>query len=146
MAARISHWIDGKPWAGVAERTGEVFDPATGEVSGHVDFAVAVRSRRGGRRRRRGRSPPGATPRSRPARGCCSRSASCCNEHKDDLAAIVTAEHGKVLDDAGGEVQRALENVEFACGIPALLKGGFSENASTRSTSTRCANPSAWSA
>ena len=54
------------------------------------------------------------------------------NARKGDLAAIVTAEHGKVLSDAGGEIQRALESVEYACGIPTLLKGGFSENASTK--------------
>jgi malonate-semialdehyde dehydrogenase (acetylating)/methylmalonate-semialdehyde dehydrogenase len=52
--------------------------------------------------------------------------------NKSELAALITAEHGKVLSDAAGEVQRAIENVEYACGIPQLLKGGFSENASTR--------------
>ncbi|MCR6491399.1 CoA-acylating methylmalonate-semialdehyde dehydrogenase [Cellulomonas sp. P24] len=54
------------------------------------------------------------------------------NARKDELAAIVTSEHGKVLSDALGEVSRGLEVVEFACGIPHLLKGGFTENASTR--------------
>jgi malonate-semialdehyde dehydrogenase (acetylating)/methylmalonate-semialdehyde dehydrogenase len=52
--------------------------------------------------------------------------------HREELAALITAEHGKVLSDAAGEVQRGLEVVEFACGIPQLLKGGHSENVSTR--------------
>jgi malonate-semialdehyde dehydrogenase (acetylating) / methylmalonate-semialdehyde dehydrogenase len=131
MVSRISHWIDGKPWAGVAERTGEVFDPATGTVTGHVDFASPDEVS----------EAVAAAARAFPAWRDTSLAArsrvlfafrELLNEHKAELAAIVTAEHGKVLDDAAGEVGRALENVEFACGIPALLKGGFTENASTR--------------
>jgi len=131
MVARISHWIDGKPWAGVAERSGDVFDPATGEVSGKVDFAASSEVD----------EAVGAAARAFQTWRNTSLAArsrilfafrELLNEHKSDLAAIVTAEHGKVLDDAAGEVGRALENVEFSCGIPALLKGGFSENASTR--------------
>jgi malonate-semialdehyde dehydrogenase (acetylating)/methylmalonate-semialdehyde dehydrogenase len=53
------------------------------------------------------------------------------SQHRNDLAAIITSEHGKVLSDAAGEVARGLENIEFACGVPELLKGGFSEQAST---------------
>ncbi|TDV55302.1 CoA-acylating methylmalonate-semialdehyde dehydrogenase [Actinophytocola oryzae] len=131
MIARISHWIDGKPWAGVAERSGDVFDPATGEVAGRVDFASAAEVD----------EAVGAAARAFQTWRHTSLAArsrilfafrELLNEHKDELAATVTAEHGKVLDDAAGEVGRAIENVEFACGIPALLKGGFSENASTR--------------
>jgi malonate-semialdehyde dehydrogenase (acetylating)/methylmalonate-semialdehyde dehydrogenase len=128
---RISHWIDGKPWAGVSERSGEVFDPATGEVTGRVDFAgpsevdeaVSAAARAFGSWR---------------DTSLAARSSvlfafrDLLNARKKDLAEIVTAEHGKVLDDAGGEVQRALEAVEFACGIPHLLKGGFSENVSRK--------------
>ena len=54
------------------------------------------------------------------------------NERKEDIAALITAEHGKVLSDALGEVTRGLEVAEFACGIPHLMKGGFTENASTK--------------
>jgi malonate-semialdehyde dehydrogenase (acetylating) / methylmalonate-semialdehyde dehydrogenase len=131
MVARISHWIDGKPWAGVAERSGDVFDPATGEVSGKVDFASSSEVD----------EAVGAAARAFQTWRHTSLAArsrilfafrELLDEHRSDLAAIVTAEHGKVLDDAAGEVGRALENVEFSCGIPALLKGGFSENASTR--------------
>jgi malonate-semialdehyde dehydrogenase (acetylating) / methylmalonate-semialdehyde dehydrogenase len=129
--ARIPHWIDGKPWAGVPGRQGEVYDPATGAVTGQVDFAAQSEVD----------EAVAAAARAFPAWRDASLAArsrvlfafrELLNQHKDELAAIVTAEHGKVLDDAAGEVQRALENVEFACGIPALLKGGFSENASTR--------------
>ena len=67
------------------------------------------------------------------------------NARRSDLAEIITAEHGKVLSDAAGEVQRALENVEFACGVPQLLKGGFSENASTQVDVYRSGSRSAWS-
>jgi malonate-semialdehyde dehydrogenase (acetylating) / methylmalonate-semialdehyde dehydrogenase len=131
VTRRISHWIDGKPWAGVAQRHGEVYDPATGEVTGHVDFAEKSEVD----------EAVAAAARAFPAWRDTSLAArskvlfafrELLNAHSDELAAIVTAEHGKVLDDAAGEVGRALENVEFACGIPALLKGGFSENASTR--------------
>jgi malonate-semialdehyde dehydrogenase (acetylating) / methylmalonate-semialdehyde dehydrogenase len=128
---RISHWIDGKPWAGVAQRHGEVHDPATGEVSAHVDFATGSEVD----------EAVAAAARAFPAWRETSLAArsrvlfafrELLDRNRDELAAIVTAEHGKVLDDAAGEVQRGLENVEFACGVPALLKGGFSENASTR--------------
>ncbi|WP_311202695.1 CoA-acylating methylmalonate-semialdehyde dehydrogenase [Actinophytocola gossypii] len=131
MMARISHWIDGKTWSGVTQRSGDVYDPATGAVTGQVDLAAQSEVD----------EAVAAAERAFPAWRDTSLAArsrvlfafrELLNEHKDELAAIVTAEHGKVLDDAAGEVQRAIENVEFACGIPALLKGGFSENASTR--------------
>jgi malonate-semialdehyde dehydrogenase (acetylating)/methylmalonate-semialdehyde dehydrogenase len=129
VTARISHWIDGKHWAGVAERTGEVFDPATGEVRARVDFAgggqveeaVAAAAR----------AFPGWRDTSLAAR---SRVLFAFRElltaRKDELAKIITAEHGKVESDAAGEIARAIENVEYACGAAQLLKGGFSENAS----------------
>src|SRR2546430_7929252 len=126
-AKRISHWIDGKPWAGVSERSGEVYDPATGRVSGRVDFAaqsevdeaVAAASRAFSSWRN-----TSLATRS----GVLFAFRELLNARKKELAEIVTAEHGKVLDDAAGEIQRALEAVDFACGIPHLLKGGFSEN------------------
>ena len=128
---RITHWIDGKPWGGVAERTGKVYDPATGQVTGNVDFAtdadvdVAVSAASTAWQTWRNAS-------------LATRSnvlfafRELLNRRSGELAAIVTNEHGKVLSDAAGEVARALESVEFACGIPQLLKGGFSENASRK--------------
>ncbi|MEU6643347.1 CoA-acylating methylmalonate-semialdehyde dehydrogenase [Saccharomonospora sp. NPDC046836] len=129
MTNRISHWIDGKSWTGVPERTGEVFDPATGEVRARVDLAgagevhAAVEAAAA--------AFPGWRDTSLAARARVLFTARHLLEaRRDELAAIVTAEHGKVLSDAAGEVQRGLENVEFACGAAQLLKGGFSENAS----------------
>ncbi|HEV8561076.1 MAG TPA: CoA-acylating methylmalonate-semialdehyde dehydrogenase [Actinophytocola sp.] len=131
MTKRISHWIDGKPWAGVAQRTGEVYDPATGQVSGRVDFASpsevdeAVSAA--------ARAFAGWRDTSLAARSnVLFAFRELLSARRRDLAEIVTAEHGKVLDDAAGEIQRALEAVEFACGVPHLLKGGFSENVSRR--------------
>ncbi|OZM74302.1 methylmalonate-semialdehyde dehydrogenase (CoA acylating) [Amycolatopsis antarctica] len=134
MTTRISHWIDGKPAAGPAEgaggRAGDVFDPATGEVRARVDLAdgpqveqaVAAASR----------AFPGWRDASLAAR---TRVLFAFRElltaRKDELARIVTGEHGKVESDAAGEIARAIENVEYACGAAAQLKGGFSENAST---------------
>ncbi|RZQ60367.1 CoA-acylating methylmalonate-semialdehyde dehydrogenase [Amycolatopsis suaedae] len=130
MVERISHWIDGKPWSGVAQRTGDVFDPATGEIRSHVDFAApeqvaeAVDAA--------ARALPGWRSASLAAR---TRILFAFREllaaRKHELARIVTSEHGKVESDAAGEIARAIENVEYACGAAAHLKGGFSENAST---------------
>ena len=126
---RITHWISGKPWTGTAERTGDVFDPNTGAVAHTVDFAsrsevdeaVAAASA----------ALPGWREASLAARSSVLfEFRRLLHDKRDELAGIVSAEHGKVLDDARGEVQRALEAVDFACGAPHLLKGGFSENAS----------------
>jgi malonate-semialdehyde dehydrogenase (acetylating)/methylmalonate-semialdehyde dehydrogenase len=128
---RITHHIGGKPWTGTAERTGDVYDPATGRVVSQVDFASeadvdeAVAAAKGAFAKWRG-----ASLAQRASVMFAFRELF--NARKAELAAIVTAEHGKVLSDAAGEIQRALESVEFACGIPQLLKGGFSENASTK--------------
>ncbi|MCP2261179.1 malonate-semialdehyde dehydrogenase (acetylating) / methylmalonate-semialdehyde dehydrogenase [Streptoalloteichus tenebrarius] len=127
---RISHWIGGKPWDGVAERVGEVCDPATGEVTGRVDLAgpaevdLAVDAA--------ARAFPGWRDASLARRtSVLFAFRELLNARRRELAEVVTAEHGKVLADAEGEVRRALEVVEYACGVPALLRGGFSENVST---------------
>ncbi|RLP96450.1 CoA-acylating methylmalonate-semialdehyde dehydrogenase [Micromonospora sp. CV4] len=128
---RITHRIGGKAWTGIAQRTGDVYDPATGQVGGQVDFASAsdvdeaVTAAREAFSRWRHAS---LTQRA----NVMFAFRELLNARKSDLAEIITAEHGKVLSDAAGEIQRALEAVEFACGIPQLLKGGFSENASTK--------------
>ncbi|MFG3689190.1 CoA-acylating methylmalonate-semialdehyde dehydrogenase [Micromonospora sp. NPDC047740] len=128
---RTTHWIGGKPWHGVPERTGDVYDPATGQVAGQVDFATAavvdeaVATAREAFTRWRAASLAQRTTVLFAFRELL-------NARRADLAAIITAEHGKVLSDAAGEIQRGLENVEFACGIPQQLKGGYSENASTQ--------------
>jgi len=130
VSGRISHWIDGKPWSGVAGRTGDVFDPATGAVRSKVDFADAAQIEEAVAAAAkalpgwRGTSLAGRTRVLFAFRELLAA-------RKDDLAKIVTSEHGKVESDAAGEIARALENVEYACGAAQLLKGGFSENAST---------------
>jgi malonate-semialdehyde dehydrogenase (acetylating)/methylmalonate-semialdehyde dehydrogenase len=126
----IAHWIDGKLSPGGSGRTSPVFNPATGEQTGEVGLAsvaevdAAVASAKEAAREWRHAS--------------LSRRAAVLFEfrellhrHSDELARIVTAEHGKVVADALGEVARGLENVEFATGVPNLLKGGFSEQVST---------------
>jgi len=128
---RITHWIGGKPWTGTAERQGDVHDPATGELSGHVDFATpddvntAVAAARAAFPAWRDTSLAKRTNILFAFRELVLR-------NQDELAALISSEHGKVRSDAAGEVARGLEVVEFACGIPHLIKGGFSENVSTR--------------
>jgi malonate-semialdehyde dehydrogenase (acetylating) / methylmalonate-semialdehyde dehydrogenase len=127
---QITHWIDGKPWIGDAERRGQVFDPATGKQTGEVDFASVAEVDEAVAAARRAFEGWRAT-------SLAKRTAALfalrelLSGHVNDLAALVTAEHGKVLADAAGEVARGLEVVEFACGISQLLKGEFTEGAST---------------
>jgi malonate-semialdehyde dehydrogenase (acetylating) / methylmalonate-semialdehyde dehydrogenase len=127
---RISHYIGGKRVEASSRDSGPVFNPATGEQTAEVGFASAADVD----------AAVAAAKEAFPAWRASAlsqrvdvlfRVRQLLAERKDDLAAIVTAEHGKVLSDAAGEVSRGLENVEFACGIPELLKGGFSEQAST---------------
>ncbi len=127
----ITHWIGGKPWTGTAGRQGDVYDPATGQVTGRVDFAspgevdAAVAAAR--------EAYPAWRDTSLTRRvNILFAFRELLNGRRDELAALISSEHGKVRADAAGEVARGLEVVEFACGIPHLLKGGFSENVSTR--------------
>jgi malonate-semialdehyde dehydrogenase (acetylating)/methylmalonate-semialdehyde dehydrogenase len=128
---RITHWIGGKPHTGESARHGEVFDPATGQVTGHVDFAssddvnLAVAAAADAWRDWRSASLSKRTSVMFAMRELL-------RQRSSEVAAAITSEHGKVLSDAAGEVARGLEVVEFACGIPQLLKGGFSENVSTK--------------
>ena len=125
----ITHWIDGKPWSGAAERTGPVFNPASGAVSGkvalggaaEVDEAVAAARQAFGEWRQ--------TPLTR-RQNIMFAYRELIVRRRLDMARILTAEHGKTLDDALGEVQRGLEVVEFACNIAHLLKGAYSEQVS----------------
>ena len=127
----IGHWVDGKPFAGTSDRTAEVTNPATGEVTGRVALADLDDAR----------AVIAAAASAFPAWRDTSLAKrtqilfafrELLNARKDELAAIITSEHGKVLSDALGEISRGQEVVEFACGIPHLLKGGFTENASTK--------------
>jgi malonate-semialdehyde dehydrogenase (acetylating)/methylmalonate-semialdehyde dehydrogenase len=127
---RISHYVDGKPFDGVSPRTSPVYDPATGTVQAEVrladredvDAVVASATTAAAGWRRSSLSA---------RQKVMFTARRLIDERRGELAAAITAEHGKVLSDAAGEVQRGLEVVEFACGIPHLLKGGFSEGVST---------------
>jgi len=126
----IDHWVGGKPVEGTSGRFGPVTDPATGEQTGQValassaevDAAVAAAVE----------AAPGWRASSLSARSrVLFAYRDLLHRHRAELAEIVTSEHGKVVSDATGEVDRGLEVVEFACGIPQLLKGGYTEGAST---------------
>ena len=128
--SEITHWINGKTFDDSAKRHGEIFNPATGEVSKKVAFGtaatvdVAVKAATDAFAEWRHSS---LTKRV----NVLFAFRELVNANKEKIAALITAEHGKVLSDAAGEVTRGLEVVEFACGIPHLLKGGFSEEVSS---------------
>lgn len=128
----IRHWINNEYTAGAPEDsdTADVTNPATGEVTGRVHMGTAATAD----------EAVAAAKAAFPAWRDTSltkrmqilfRYRELLNARKEELAALITAEHGKVLDDALGEVTRGLEVVEFACAMPHLLKGGYTENAST---------------
>ncbi|NDG25185.1 MAG: CoA-acylating methylmalonate-semialdehyde dehydrogenase [Actinobacteria bacterium] len=126
----ISHWLNGSVTLDTPARTGEIYNPATGEVSGNVAFAdletvnkVVDISEKAFEQWRHA----SLTKRTQ----ILFAFRELVNKNKEKIAELITAEHGKVLSDALGEVTRGLEVVEFACGIPHLLKGGFSEEVST---------------
>jgi malonate-semialdehyde dehydrogenase (acetylating) / methylmalonate-semialdehyde dehydrogenase len=126
----IEHWIDGRTTRGAGERLAPVFDPATGEQRARVALATRADVDAAVASARRAFAEWSQALLSR-------RTAvlfafrQLVHEHTDELAALVSAEHGKVLADARGEIQRGLEVVEFACGIPHLLKGDYSDQVST---------------
>jgi malonate-semialdehyde dehydrogenase (acetylating) / methylmalonate-semialdehyde dehydrogenase len=128
--ARISHWIAGSLVPGESGRSGPVYNPATGEQTGEVDFATVEEVDRAVQAAREAFAAWRAVSLSRRAE-LMFRVRQLVHERREDIARILTAEHGKVLSDAMGEVARGLEVIEYACGIPTLLKGGFSEQAST---------------
>jgi malonate-semialdehyde dehydrogenase (acetylating)/methylmalonate-semialdehyde dehydrogenase len=126
----IDHWIGGATVSGVSGRFGPVFNPATGEQTARVALADVNEID----------AAVGAASAAAPAwrNTSLSRRAEIMfnlrelvSRHRNDIAELLTAEHGKVLSDSLGEIARGLENIEFACGAPHLLKGGHSEQAAT---------------
>ncbi|MGA5464760.1 CoA-acylating methylmalonate-semialdehyde dehydrogenase [Mycobacterium sp. NPDC050041] len=131
MSSTITHWMNNAPFTGTGTGTAPVTNPATGQVTGEVALAGVEDAR----------AVIDAAAAAFPAwrdTSLAKRTAilfnfrELLNTRKGELAEIITAEHGKVVSDALGEVSRGQEVVEFACGIPHLLKGGFTENASTK--------------
>ncbi|GLY04257.1 MULTISPECIES: CoA-acylating methylmalonate-semialdehyde dehydrogenase [Actinoplanes] len=128
--SHIAHWISGAERAGTSGRVGPVFNPATGEKIAEVDLASAAEVGEAvGIAKEAAKSWRSSSLSKRAAILFAFRELLA--ENAGELAAIVTREHGKVLADAAGEIARGLENVEFATGIPHLLKGSFSEQAAT---------------
>src|SRR5437588_18154 len=128
--ARINHWIGGARFAGESGRSGPVYNPATGEQTGEVDFASVEEVDRAVQTAKQAFPAWRALSLSRRTE-LFFRIRELVDRNRTELAKLLTAEHGKVLSDAKGEVARGLEVIEFCCGIPHLLKGGFSEQAST---------------
>jgi malonate-semialdehyde dehydrogenase (acetylating)/methylmalonate-semialdehyde dehydrogenase len=128
--AVVSHYVGGKAFAGSSKRTAPVYDPALGTISKEValaraadlDNAVAVAN---------AAFPAWRDLSVAKRQSVMFRFRELLEAKKSELAAIITAEHGKVLSDAMGEIQRGQEVVEFACGLGHLMKGEYSENAST---------------
>ena len=127
---QITHWIDNTTYDGAIDRWGDVYDPATGLVQAQVAMATvaqvdeAVASAKAAWESWRDVSLARRTSIFFAYRDLIER-------HREDLAKLLVSEHGKVFSDALGEVQRGLEVIEFACGIPQLIKGEFNENVST---------------
>ena len=126
----VPHWIDGRADDATPERVGDVYDPATGKLTKQVAFASPTDVDRAVAAAAKAFATWRHTSLSQRSKMLFSFR-QLANERARELAEIVTSEHGKVLDDALGEVNRGLEVIEFACGIPQLLKGSYSENAST---------------
>jgi malonate-semialdehyde dehydrogenase (acetylating) / methylmalonate-semialdehyde dehydrogenase len=127
---RVSHWIGGRIVPGESGRSGPVYNPATGRQTAEVDFASVEEIGRAVAAAKEAFPEWRAVSLSR-RQELMFRIQRLVYDRLGDIASILTAEHGKVLSDARGEVQRGLEVIEYACGIPTLLKGGFSEQAST---------------
>ncbi len=130
MSATISHWINGQAVAGQSGRMGDVFDPAIGEKIAEVPLASVDEVAKVVAAAKAAAPEWAAAPPIRRAR-VIFKFKELIEARIDDFAAIVTREHGKVLSDAAGSITRGIEVLEFACGIPHLLKGEFSESVGT---------------
>jgi malonate-semialdehyde dehydrogenase (acetylating)/methylmalonate-semialdehyde dehydrogenase len=126
----IDHWIGGAYVAGDADRSGAVFNPATGATTAHVRYAAPSDVDCAVGAAHDAFAAWSTTSLSKRA-SILFKFRDLVDRHADAIARRIVTEHGKVLADARGEVQRGLEVVEFACGIPHLLKGAYSENVST---------------
>ncbi|WP_309647691.1 CoA-acylating methylmalonate-semialdehyde dehydrogenase [Nocardioides sp.] len=130
MSTTITHWVDGAPFEGTSGQLADVTNPATGVVSGRVVLA-SERDAQHVIARASAAAAGWATTSVARRTSVMFAFRELLNARKDELATIITAEHGKVHSDAVGEIARGLEVVEFACGVGHLLKGSHSDNAST---------------
>ncbi|HTZ04354.1 MAG TPA: CoA-acylating methylmalonate-semialdehyde dehydrogenase [Gaiellaceae bacterium] len=127
---QISHWIGGRTVPGESGRSGAVYNPATGQQTGVVDFATVEEVDRAVQAAKAAFPAWRAVSLAKRAE-IFFRIRELVHERREEVAKILTAEHGKVLSDAIGEVTRGLEVIEYCCGIPTLLKSEYSEQAST---------------
>jgi malonate-semialdehyde dehydrogenase (acetylating)/methylmalonate-semialdehyde dehydrogenase len=126
MATELHHFIGGKKVKGTSGRFGDVYNPTTGELAAKAPYATADEVR--AVIANSAEAFPGWAATSPQARArVMFKFKELCEAHADELARLISNEHGKVLSDAKGSLQRGLEVVEFACGIPHLLKGEYSE-------------------
>ena len=126
----IDHWINGRLVASESGRTSPVYNPATGEVTAHVGLASLAEVDAAVTAAKNAFPAWRSTSLSRRAE-VMFNFRQWVNENRTFISELISREHGKVPSDAAGELARGLENVEFACGIPAMLKGGYSESVST---------------
>ena len=126
----ITHWIGGKPWEVAPDRTGPVYNPATGEQTGQVAMATTADVDRAVATAKDAFAEWRHSPLTR-RQNIMFAFRELVAKRRLDIARTLTSEHGKTLDDALGEVQRGLEVVEFACNIAHLLKGDYSEQVSS---------------
>ncbi|MFD2299622.1 CoA-acylating methylmalonate-semialdehyde dehydrogenase [Paracidovorax citrulli] len=128
--AQVGHYIDGQERPGTSGRSQPVYNPATGQQARHVALAGVQEVHAAIAAATRAFPAWADTPPIRRAR-VLNRFLELMNRHRDELAAMITAEHGKVFTDAQGEVARGIDILEFACGAPQLLKGDYSDQVST---------------
>ncbi len=124
--SKLQHFVNGAAWTGAGARTGDIYNPATGEVTGSVAFASAADVDAVVAIAAAAAADWAATPPAKRAQ-IMFRFRDLLIRHTDELAEILSSEHGKTLPDAKGEMARGIEVIEFACGIPHLLKGDYSE-------------------
>ena len=128
--ADVTHWIAGQPQRGSASRSQTVWNPTTGQAARQVLLASVDDVNAAVAAAQAAQPAWGDMPAIRRAR-VLNQFLALMNEHRDTLAAMLTAEHGKVFTDAQGEVSRGIDIVEFACGVPQLLKGDYCDQVST---------------
>ena len=130
IPAVVSQWIHGQAVTHPGARTQDVFNPATGQATRKVELASLETVNEAVASAKAAFPAWSDTPPIRRAR-IMNNFLALLNTHKDELASIITQEHGKVFTDAQGEVMRGIDIVEFACGMPQLLKGDFTDQVST---------------
>ena len=126
----IQHFVNGKSFSGESKRTEKIFNPATGEQDAEVKLATTKDINEAVANAKRAFDAWANTPPLQRAR-VMFKFKELIEKNSDELTKIIVAEHGKVYEDARGSLTRGLEVVEYACGIPQMLKGEFTENVGT---------------